>query len=71
MKKLFTKERMYLYVCSKLPLHRMHKNKEGQTMCNDDKSKERYLQRKGKVFTRKENVFTKERKSIYKVRKSI
>ena len=43
---------MYFYVCSKLPLHRIHKNKEGQKMCIDDKSKERYLQRKGKVFTR-------------------
>ena len=39
-------------------------------MCNDGKSKERYLQRKGKVFTRKEKVFTKEKKSIYKERKS-
>ena len=62
---------MYLYVFSGFPLQRMHKNKEGQKMCNDDKSKERYLQRKGKVFTRKEKVFTKERKSIYKERKSI
>ena len=60
---------MYLYVCSKLPLQRMHKNKEGQKCVMMTKARKGiYKERKSIYKDRK--VFTKERKSIFKERTS-